>query len=145
MKNNFYIITSCDPYNARHHYADQDVVQRDGATPVRWVEATADTAEEAGRILFGWAKRSALGSQNDGWVYFDDEAVADEARFFKEDIGDDYDASWYQGEGVYAENRQPVCLKGDTSYEDDSCSYTIYSAREMAVCFPDFSDEEGEL
>ena len=59
MKGKYCIIASCDPYNAPLHYRGQEVIKKDGQTPVSWVEADGfETEDEAADALYELAKFS---------------------------------------------------------------------------------------
>ena len=52
------IIARCDPYNARKHHHGEEVVERDGATPVAWVLEDGLSLDEANRKIYELACES---------------------------------------------------------------------------------------
>lgn len=126
-----YVITAtCDPYNARRHYYNQEVLKYNGTTPVYWIQddnyGDGYTIDEAMRILDSYAN-----DMNDDVVYIDDDYIQEEKRYFREEDMD-YDTSWYEGEGWY-ENNYLVYKHGDMSLRDDVMCYEIEALEDVEV------------
>ena len=124
MTNKLYrIVASCDPYNARFHYRDQEVIRYDMATPIEWVHddnyGYGYTLEEAFDILDGYA--CDLG---DNVCYEDDASIEDLRAQFLEDTGEELDTSWFKGSGWYEDNCQ-VYAHGDMFLRDDTMTYSV--------------------
>lgn len=117
------IIANCDPYNARFHYHNEQVLKYDGATPIEWVVddnyGDGYTLEEAHDILDGYADQL-----NDDTCYEDDASVADMRREIEAETGEEADFSWYEGAGWY-ENNVLVYRHGDGYLRDDVMLYSI--------------------
>ena len=116
------IIANCDPYNARIHHHNEQVLKYDGATPLEWVvdDSYGDgyTLEEAYDILDSYANQL-----NDDTFYEDDALIA-EMRRELEEYGEEADFSWYEGAGWY-ENNVLVYRHGDCYLRDDVMLYSI--------------------
>ena len=84
------IIEACNPYNARTHYRGEDVIEYDGATPVKWiVEDTLETEDEAKAALMRLAK-SMSDYISGSWGDEDDESIAEWVNVIKEDHPEDF-------------------------------------------------------
>ncbi len=50
-----YVITAyCNPYHSRCFHHGEEVVKRDGATPVKWIHKEFSSLKEANEELFGY-------------------------------------------------------------------------------------------
>ena len=116
------IIANCDPYNARFHHHNEQVLKYDGATPIEGVvdDSYGDgyTLEAAYDILDGYANQL-----NDDTCYEDDASIAEMRREFEE-YGEEAGFSWYEGAGWY-ENNVLVYRHGDSYLRDDVMLYSI--------------------
>ena len=110
MKPKYIIYASCDAYNARKHYHGEEVLERDGATPVKWVH-----------------------DDNFHHGYSCDEALDELVKLAKEisNERDDVlwiDASrekWWKGEGLYAAEGEKIFVNGESSLSYDTMSWGI--------------------
>lgn len=124
------IIAHCDPHNARRHYNGQEIVKRDGNTPVEWVMGHYDTDDAAKSALWDFAMQDYI-EHYANLVHEDNESIADMKRTLADDTGlspAEIDAvfSWYEGEGVYTrDGHEAVLLKGGTAYSYDTMTYYI--------------------
>lgn len=131
---NYRIECTCDPYNARNHYNGEEVLQYNMMTPVRWViESGFATLDEAKDALMRLAKTGG-GNESGTWEYIDEDFVRRLNAAVKEKFPDDFedgeepDASWFKGEGIYESTGarfRPILLKGETSFRDDVLTYSI--------------------
>lgn len=119
----FRIIANCNPYNARFHYNNEEVLKMDGATPIEWVAddnyGDGFSIEEAYDILDGYAERL-----NDDTIYYDEESIAQwkcELEKYDEEMPD---FGWFIGAGWY-ENGERVYYRGQDSLRDDVMFYFI--------------------
>ena len=109
------IIAHCNAYNARTHYHGEEVVERDGNTPVAWVVGTYATDEEARTAL--WKMALAEEEKHFGELSHEDDESAAEL----DDSGE-----WYEGEGIYFRDGHDIMmLKGDSLYSYDVMTYSI--------------------
>ena len=131
------IVAQCDPYNARKHYNGQQVLERDGATPVKWVMSDGYTSEEEAKKALMDLAMTGNPYENGGWSYEDEDSVKYLAEAIKEDHPDDFedgeepDTSWFKGPGIYDHTGgtlYPVLLEGETSFRDDTMMYSIEEA-----------------
>lgn len=122
------IVAACDPYNARFHHHNEQVLKYDGATPIEWVvdDSYGDgyTLEEAYDILDSYANQL-----NDDTCYEDDASI-DEMRRELEEYGEEADLSWYKGAGWY-ENNVLVYRHGYEYLRDDVVLYSIEEMEEQ--------------
>lgn len=127
--NTMYRITAyCDPYNAKFHYNGQEVIRRDGSTPIEWViEDGFNYREDAIEQLMRLAM-SGSPYDNGDWTYLDDAAIDDMKAQTKEDFDEDLDTTFYKGAGIYsAGNRgfNPILIEGEDSFWDDTMKYSV--------------------
>lgn len=130
----FTITATCDPYNAKHHYHNEEVIRYQGATPVEWVIDRYCTIEEARSALWSMALEQceknfeSLSHEFDENIEADIQAVVEDQELDEVGVRElrHWYASWYKGEGIYYNNpREPMMLKGDDSYSFDTMSYSI--------------------
>jgi DNA-binding XRE family transcriptional regulator len=123
------IVASCNPYNSRTHHHGEEVLERDGVTPIRWVHddnfGHLFTKEEAQEKLLGYA-REYFSEHGDAQEFGSIEEVKSyyEAAEIPED---EWDLAWYKGAGFY-NNDEPVFLVGDMKYEEDVMTWSIEEA-----------------
>jgi hypothetical protein len=84
----YLIYASCNPYNAKMHYHNEQVLQRDGATPVKWVHSDnfghLYTEAEALREIEKYAKETAM--QHDDIFWADEDYVRNEEEVIRNDL-----------------------------------------------------------
>ncbi|MCI1720203.1 MAG: hypothetical protein LKM37_04160 [Bacteroidales bacterium] len=120
------IIASCNPRFAKRHYHGEEVLQRDGTIPVRWVHddnfGHLYTREEAHEKLIGYARKYYLGG-NDAQEF---KSIQDAKDYYRE-IGDpesEWDFSWYEGPGFY-ENEIPDWLYSEVEHKEGAMTWSI--------------------
>lgn len=134
VRSDYRIVAQCDPYNARMHYNHQRVLEYDGATPIKWVMSEGYASEaEAKKALMDLAM-TGKPYENGGWSYEDEDSIADLKESIMEDWDDEDeepDFSWFKGPGIYERGGRepyPVLLEGETSFRDDTMTYSIEEA-----------------
>lgn len=136
MKHKFAIIASCDPYHAKCHHHGEEVIERIGPTPVKWIHSTHETEDEAKKALSEFANDTF--NNQDDHLWYDDDYIKDYPETMADNEGcepEDIDTSWYKGEGWYNDAKELVFKEGDTGLTDDVMSYLIYSAKELKEYF----------
>ena len=133
MKANYLIYASCDAYNAKKHYHNERVLERDGATPVKWVHSDNYgkffTKTEALKELEKYAREIAAQHDDVMWVDAED-AKEIEAQVCK-DHDKKYKASWYKGEGVYTTcEPEEIYLVGGRCIAYDTMTWGIEEEEE---------------
>lgn len=128
MAKKFQITATCDPYNALFHYKDQRVLAFDGAAPIKWLSddnyGDGFDHEEALSKLDTYAN-----DLNDDTCYYDDATIAS-MREEAEGYDEQFDDSWYKGEGWY-ENGVLIYKHGDEYLRDD---VVLYAIEEIEPC-----------
>lgn len=123
------IIAICDPYHARSHYNGQEIIRRNGATPVSWVIQECSTIEEAREILWQFARETTINSANlshkdNEDIEYVKSLLIEEEGLTETEVNEML--SWYKGEGIYyTSTNEVMMLKGDGSYSSDIMTYCI--------------------
>lgn len=123
---NYMITASCDPYHAPSHYINQQVLQRDGQTPIIWIYAD--------RLTYSTARKEieALLDEVDYLHFEDDSSIADQRQQMIDDgmteseINDEL--NYYCGQGYYDSSTvDNECIWNESicQVQLDTVTYTI--------------------
>lgn len=112
------------------HYNGQEVIERDGTTPIRWVMGEYPTEEAAKAALWEFALEeesrhfACLSHEDDESIDYIKKMLEEDEGLTSEELEKMF--SWYEGEGVYHRDEHEIMLlKGGTSYTYDTMGYYI--------------------
>ena len=139
----FAIVASTDPYHANVRYNGEEVLEVNGATPVKWVNSRYDTMNAALDAL------ERIVSENDNLMFEDDCSIEEFRKGIVNDGGSLESAQeqtkWYEGPGYYEdgyENGKKMIYKaGDDDYREDVMYYEVIECEENEVELEQEQDE----
>jgi DNA-binding XRE family transcriptional regulator len=124
------IVATCNPYNSRTHHHGEEVLERDGATPIRWVHddnfGHLFTKEEAQQKLLEYAREYYM-EHGDAQEFESIDEVKEAYKACEIPEAEWGDFSWWKGAGFYHQE-VPVFLVGDWKYEQDVMTWSIEEA-----------------
>lgn len=118
-KKKYMVVAHCNPYHAKLHYSKLNrVLKYDGDTPVKWVvEDNWGEGLEEGELEKTF--RDIAWGNTINRFHYDREYVED---CIYNEIN--YDDSWFEGDGVYDENKYPIYIYNSHIIRDDVIVYT---------------------